>query len=214
MNSIRNPTFPDLAGRPHPILKSGEPIRELVSLLMKNVPDSAVYVIPNPQGPSPDHQGPGVPELELIARWMDSVFQIPGVGVRFGLDSLLGLIPGLGDAATSLVSLYILQAAQRRGVSRLTMTRMAFNIIADFAVGSIPLVGDVFDVYWKANQWNVELLRQHVADNPTEKRHLRRSDWLFFAGMIVLVILSLVGSMTIAYLLLTWLGSIMVNGRV
>lgn len=176
---------------------------------MKQVPDSAVFVIPKPQTAGQDAPVPSVAELEFIARWMDSVFQIPGLGVRFGLDSLLGLVPGLGDAATSLVSLYILQAAQRSGVSRVTMTRMAVNTAVDFAVGSIPVVGDVFDVYWKANQWNVDLLKRHVNANPASVRQHRRGDSLFLAGLSVMALFCLVGSLTIAYWMFTWLGSLL-----
>ena len=98
------------------------------------------------------------PELELLAHWMDSAFHIPGIGMRFGLDAIIGLIPGLGDTLTSLASLYILNAGRRYGVPRVTMLRMAANIALDYVVGVIPFVGDAFDVVWKANQKNVALL--------------------------------------------------------
>src|SRR5262245_41323211 len=71
--------------------------------------------------------GGAIPELKRIADWMDSAFRVPGLNVKFGLDAILGLFPGFGDTVASLVSLYILHAANRRGVSRLTMTRMALN---------------------------------------------------------------------------------------
>lgn len=153
-------------------------------------------------------EGPSIPDLERLARWMDSLFEIPGVGVRFGLDSLLGLIPGLGDAAASALSLYILHTASRRGVSRLTMTRMALNVALDTVVGSIPVLGDVFDVYWKSNQKNVELLKRHALASPSEEKRLRTADWLFLGGLAALLIILLVGSITIAVLLITWLGSL------
>lgn len=155
-----------------------------------------------PAGPDPE-----IPDLERLARWMDSLFAIPGVGLRFGIDSFLGLIPGLGDAATSAVSLYILHAASRKGVSRLTMTRMALNIALDSIVGSIPIAGDVFDLYWKANQRNVELLKRHALASPTEERRLRMADWLFLGGLAAILITLLVGSITIAILIITWLGT-------
>ena len=99
------------------------------------------------------------PELEMLAHWMDSAFHIPGIGLRFGLDAIIGLIPGLGDTLTSLASLYILNAGRRYGVPRVTMLRMAANIALDYLVGMIPLFGDAFDVVWKANQKNVALLQ-------------------------------------------------------
>lgn len=175
---------------------------------MKQVPDSAVVVIPKPQDSGHASRVPPVTELEFVARLMDSVFQIPGLRVRFGLDSLLGLVPGLGDAVTSVVSLYILQAAQRSGVSRISMTRMAVNTAVDFAVGSIPVVGDIFDVYWKANQSNVELLKRHLNAHPgTERRH-QRSDWLFLVGLVTMLLCCLIGSLTMAYFLFTWLAAL------
>src|SRR5687768_13015032 len=101
------------------------------------------------------------PELEQLARWMDSVFEIPILKLRFGLDALLGLLPGGGDVGAALVSVYILSAANRYGVSRITILRMAVNIALDIIVGSIPIAGDLFDAYWKSNQRNVALLRRH-----------------------------------------------------
>lgn len=142
-----------------------------------------------------------IPEIdvELLARWMDSVFEIPGTGIRFGFDALVGLVPGLGDLLTSVVSLYILQVASRRGVPRVTLVRMASNIAVDYALGSVPLVGDVFDVYWKANLKNAELLRRHALSGLAEQRRARSGDWLFVAGLMVLLIALLVGCITIAW---------------
>ncbi len=125
------------------------------------------------------------PELELLAFWMDTAFVIPGLGIRFGFDAIIGLIPGLGDVVTSLISLYILAAARRYGVPRVTMMRMAFNIAVDTIVGAIPLLGDAFDVYWKANVMNVALLRRHVLATSDEQRTARRQDTLLVIGLLV-----------------------------
>ncbi len=144
-------------------------------------------------------------ELERLARWMDSVFEIPVLGIRFGLDALLGLLPGGGDVATSLVSIYIVSAATRHGVPKITLARMALNVAIDLLVGSIPVVGDLFDAYWKSNQRNVALLRRHMTASPTSARKLRATDRLFVAGLVLLLIVLLVGSVTIAYLLIAWL---------
>jgi hypothetical protein len=151
-------------------------------------------------------------DIELLARWMDSVFEIPGLRWRFGLDALLGLLPGFGDTATSIVSLYILHAAGRRGVSRLTMSRMAMNIGIDYVVGAIPFVGDVFDIYWKANQKNVELLRRESLAGPADARRMRVGDWLFFLGLAAILVTLLVGSVTIAWFVIGWLGSKLFSG--
>ncbi len=144
--------------------------------------------------------------LRQISRWMDNVFEIPGLGVRFGLDSLLGLLPGFGDAATSLVSLYILQAANRHNVSRVTLVRMGFNIGLDWLVGSLPFVGDLFDLYFKANLRNVALLEKHLDANPHAQQQARRGDWLFMTGLVIVLLLAFVGSVAITLFIAATVG--------
>lgn len=174
--------------------------------MVKQVADSDVFVIPAAHGT--DDRAPAVEGLEFVARLMDGVFEVPGTKLRFGFDALLGLIPGLGDTISSLVSLYILQAAQRHGVSKVTMTRMAANIAVDYVVGIIPVAGDAFDVYWQANQRNVELLKRHLVANPSEQRRAKREDWWFFCALAVGLIVMLVGSIAIAWLVLSALWSL------
>jgi hypothetical protein len=87
---------------------------------------------------------------------------LPGTRVRFGWDSILGLFPGLGDALTSIISLLIVHHASQTGASPFTLARMIGNVAADFLLGSIPLVGDLFDVAFKANRRNARLLEQHL----------------------------------------------------
>lgn len=144
-------------------------------------------------------------DLELLAHWLDSVFQIPGLNIRFGLDVLLGLIPGLGDTATSFVSLYILQAATKAGVPRVTVARMALNIALDYVVGIVPVIGDLFDVYWKANNRNVALLKRHAQATPAQERRLEWSDRLFVYGLMALLVLVLIGSIIAAYTIMAWI---------
>lgn len=148
---------------------------------------------------------PDSAELEALAKLMDSVFRVPGVGIRFGLDALLGLIPGLGDTLTSLVSFYILHAARRLGVPKSLLLRMAANVAIDFAVGSIPFVGDAFDVFWKSNQKNVALLKQHLAETPDEARRANRANWLFLAAIIAALAMFLIGCVFVAYSIIVWL---------
>jgi hypothetical protein len=105
-----------------------------------------------------------VARLENMAHWMDSRFRIPGTNVRFGLDGILGFIPGLGDGVTALPAVYLIMSAQRLGASRWLMTRMAANVGVDMLVGAIPLVGDLFDIGFKANRRNIALLRQHLEE--------------------------------------------------
>ena len=142
-------------------------------------------------------------DLERLAHWLDSIFEIPGIRARFGIDALLGLLPGVGDTASALAAIYILQAATKFGVSRITLARMTLNIVLDLLVGAIPFVGDIFDVYWKANRRNVELLRRHLNANPTSERKLKRSDGIFVAGMITVIVIILVASVTATYFIVT-----------
>ena len=97
-------------------------------------------------------------DLRRISRIMDSSIGIPFTRIRFGLDSLIGLIPGAGDAATMLVSLYAIMRARDLGVSKTVLMKMARNTLIDAGLGSIPIVGDVFDVFYKSNQRNLELV--------------------------------------------------------
>jgi hypothetical protein len=146
-------------------------------------------------------------DISLLARWLDNAFRVPGLGVRFGWDAILGLIPGLGDAATSVVSLYILRRAQQLGASRATLARMGLNVALDAVVGTLPLVGDLFDLYWKANLRNAALLERHVAASPGEIRSLRKRDRAFVTGLIAGIAALLVTSLVAAFWLATWLAT-------
>jgi Domain of unknown function (DUF4112) len=142
--------------------------------------------------------------LDQLSRWMDGLFRIPGVGWRFGLDAIVGLIPGIGDTATTIVSLYILAAGVRYRVSKATLLRMGVNIGIDYLLGSVPVVGDIFDVFWKSNQMNVELLRRRATVSAAEARRGRLSDWLFL-GVIALGLIGLLGaSIALTFFLLNF----------
>lgn len=99
--------------------------------------------------------------LELLAQWMDARFRIPGTRVRFGADSLLGLVPGVGDGAAALPALYLVARANKIGAPMHLQARMAGNVALDLLLGVVPLVGDIVDVGFKANMRNVALLREH-----------------------------------------------------
>lgn len=120
---------------------------------------------------------------------MDDMFRVPILGWRFGLDALIGLIPGgLGDTSTSLVSFYILAAAVRYRVSKITLLRMGMNIAIDYLIGSVPLIGDVADAWWKSNRMNLDLLRKRATVTAAEARAGRASDWLFVGGIIAVLV--------------------------
>ncbi|MGB2202837.1 MAG: DUF4112 domain-containing protein [Pseudooceanicola atlanticus] len=100
--------------------------------------------------------------LERLANTMDSAVRIPGTGIRLGLDSIVGIIPGIGDLLTAGPSAYIVSEAHNLGLPRRTLARMGLNIGVDWLIGTVPLIGDIFDIGWKANLRNVALIRQHL----------------------------------------------------
>ena len=117
--------------------------------------------------------GPSVSELDadlararLLANLLDSQFNF--MGVEFGLDAIVGLIPVVGDAVTSLAALYPVHLAQKHNLGKALQMRMAFNVLLDFAAGAVPVIGDLVDVAYKANLKNLKLL-----EKAAEKRRRR-----------------------------------------
>ena len=155
--------------------------------------------------PLPERQSDPVKieeRLERLGWLMDDVIRVPGLGWRFGLDAIVGLIPGFGDTATSLVSFYILVAAVRYRVPKVTLLRMGLNLGIDYILGSLPLAGDVFDAWWKSNQRNVELLRQRATVSAGEARKGTLSDWLFVGLIILLLVGMAIGAAAVSFTLL------------
>ena len=101
--------------------------------------------------------------LDLLATAFDTAFILPGTNVRFGVESLLRLVPGVGDAIASALSFYLLYEARSLGVPRLLLARMFGNVLLEGAVGFVPVAGDAFDVFFRANRRNIALLREHFA---------------------------------------------------
>ncbi len=102
--------------------------------------------------------------LDRLAYWLDERFALPGTNVRVGIDGLIGLVPGIGDLAGGLISTLVVLEARRLGVPGSVLARMAANIGIDVALGTIPVLGDLFDIRWKANRRNVNLLVRHLRD--------------------------------------------------
>jgi hypothetical protein len=139
---------------------------------------------------------------------MDDMFRVPVLGWRFGLDALVGLIPGLGDTSTSLVSFYILAAAVRYRVPKITLLRMGLNIGIDYVVGSLPVIGDLADAWWKSNRMNLDLLRKRATVTAEEARSGRASDWLFVGVIIVGLVALALGSAVISLYILAKLWTV------
>jgi len=120
--------------------------------------------------------------LDSLAKLMDAQFRIPGTNFRFGLDSLFGLIPGVGDLSTFAVSGYMLSLMAKNGASGFLLARMSLNIVIDAIFGSIPILGDLFDVAFKANMRNMRLMQEHYK----EGRH-RGGAWKVIVPVLVLL---------------------------
>lgn len=112
-----------------------------------------------PQGRS---RAERVKRLESIASVMDTAFFVPGTGIRFGFDGLIGLVPGIGDFATTALSLYLVHEAWQLGAPRHLIGRMLANVALDGVIGAVPIAGDVFDVMWRANRRNMRMLREWI----------------------------------------------------
>ena len=151
--------------------------------------------------------------LERLGWIMDDLFRVPVLGWRFGLDALIGLVPGLGDTTTSLVSFYILAAAVRYRVPKITLLRMGLNIGIDYVFGSLPFVGDLADAWFKSNQKNLDLLRRRATVSAEEAREGRTSDWLFVGGIILGLSALAIASAFISFYLLLQLGELLAGVR-
>ena len=135
--------------------------------------------------------------LDYIAALLDDMFRIPGTQIRFGLDALIGWIPGIGDALAGMASFLIVFAAWRRGVQAITLVRMTANVLLETALGAIPVAGDVFHVVWKANRRNYKLL---IREREQPGVNARR-DWLFLA----LVLFTALAAAAIPIAILIWI---------
>jgi hypothetical protein len=148
------------------------------------------HAAPHLQRPVEPLAGERVPHwAETLTRWLDDALRVPGTKIGFGLDAILGfLAPGLGDAATGVASLGLLLLAFKRGLPRVVLARMLGNLALDAVLGAVPVVGDLFDVAWKANRKNLELIEQHE-HNPSAKAGF--GDYALVIGGVLLVLLSI-----------------------
>ena len=140
-------------------------------------------------------------KLSRLAWLMDSSFGIPGTNLRISWDGIIGFIPGIGDAIGALISSHILTQAAQMGAPKSVLLKMGFNIATDALLGIIPVVGDVSDFVWKANQRNVELLKDYLEQPERTVTHSR----LFIGTLGVLIFGVLLFFGMIAFLLMRWL---------
>jgi len=144
----------------------------------------------------------GQPGLELLRRWariFDSQFRIPGTQIRFGIDPILGLVPGVGDLASPMLSLFMIWHGARLRVPKVVLARMVFNALIDAIAGVVPVAGDLFDFGWRATAWNLALLEKHAMPG----QRASSGDYLF----VILCSAVLIGAALIPLLLLVALGA-------
>jgi hypothetical protein len=149
------------------------------------------------------------PLFKWIAYFMDEVIRVPGTKFRFGLDPLLGLIPGIGDTSSALVSAIALVQAVRLGVPKILLMRMAMNVLVNEIIGVVPVVGDAFSFWFKSNARNYDIIKNHrLGANPP-----RTSDWLFVIGILVLLVVIVGTGIAISFLILGALARLLLTGH-
>ncbi len=137
--------------------------------------------------------------LDILSHVLDDWFRVPGTSFRFGIDGILGLVPGIGDVLGGLASCIIVLAAWVRGVPKITLARMVVNVAIEVGVGMVPFLGDLFDIAWKANRRNYKLLTGSLAETPRSTRR----DWLYFGGLA----LGMIALTMLPIVLMAWLVS-------
>lgn len=136
-------------------------------------------------------------DIERLARMLDDIVTIPGTRIRVGLDSVLGLLPGGGDLIGGALSAWIIVAAARLGAPPAVIMRMGANVLADTVVGTVPVLGDIFDIAWRANRRNVDLLGSYL-DEPGP---VHKSSRLVVAVVLLVLLAALVGALFLGVML-------------
>lgn len=147
--------------------------------------------LPKPTLITDDAEDAKLASARALARLMDSAFVIPGTNIKIGLDPLLGLLPGVGDAISSAIGGYIVLIASHMGVSKAVQMRMVLNLVIDAVVGAVPFVGDLLDIGWKANIKNVNLLERALADPDATRRSSR---WMVAAMAFAVFLIGAAGA--------------------
>ena len=152
----------------------------------------------------PSTSGTNIVALRQLARLLDAAVRIPGTNIRFGLDAVLGLIPGAGDIAGGILSTFVIVQAAKLGAPRSVLARMVMNVAVDSIVGTVPILGDLFDVGWKSNMRNTELLERFV-ERPRATRAASR--WAV-VGAVAAVVLIVVGMIAVVVTVVRWLAGL------
>ena len=129
-------------------------------------------------------RGRALAEVEALAWLLDNSIPVPGTGRRFGIDALIGFVPGIGDAVSGAMGLVVVWRGARMGLPRVVVARMLLNTLLDVAIGMIPILGDAFDLWFKASTRNLNLMRRHLERPDTSTR----DDWLVVLGLVAVVV--------------------------
>ena len=143
-----------------------------------------------------------IPQLQMVdtySRLLDTKFRIPGTSIRFGLDFLMGLVPGAGSLLSMAFSGLLVTTMARHGASGMLAIRMLFNVALDTIVGFVPVLGNLFDLFYKANYRNLQLMREYY----DEDKH-QGSAWPVVIFVIVMILGMLIGTLYVGYLMLSW----------
>lgn len=175
------------------------------SNLQPQVNPTMSQISPQSSHPSGDARISTFRRLRRLSHILDNAIPIPGTSYRIGIDPIIGLLPGGGDFLGTAVSAYIVLEAARLGVPRDTLVQMVWNIIVDTLSGTVPVLGDLVDVTWKANTKNIVLLEEHLKIPPSPSR--KKVDWLFLGLLFGVLLLVVVGVAAISVMLLRWLFS-------
>lgn len=148
------------------------------------------------------------PHLERLRRWswlLDQAFRIPGTNVRFGWDVIVGLVPGIGDLSSPAFGMLLLVQAYRMGVPKLVQVRMLINAVVDALLGIVPGLGNVADIFWKANSWNMALLERHARPGVPHTRFDAWFVWGIGLTLLAAAALPVVLAVWMAAVLYAWL---------
>lgn len=145
-------------------------------------------------------------DVRALAEFMDAKFRLPG-GIRIGWDGILGFIPGVGDLITNFFSAYILVRAASLGVSAPILLRMGGNVLVDNLIDVVPIFGNIFDIFWKANLRNTRLLEQSL-QRPTETR---RSSMILIWIVLAVIFLAMAASLALIFFVIRWLWELLAS---
>jgi hypothetical protein len=150
---------------------------------------------------------PGRTGVDRLAWWLDNAITVPGTRFRIGFDALIGLIPGVGDLVGTLLSSYIIAVAASQGLPTSVLTRMALNVAIEGVIGLVPILGDLFDAAWKANQRNVRLMAQFRSAPVAARRQSVGVVAAWAAGALAFVVVLAIGAIALLRWIVDVLGS-------